>query len=172
MPNMTNEEDSASLNSLTEVDKEFLDSIFQSLTHSCETAFRKGVDSADIYKTLQFHIRKAAEERTSALNKSNNDSNKSRRINWNRVSTFVHLLRKAFWTFVIISCSLVGVYWTACDYFNVNPLNVFPSALGISERRCFLPSNPLVMEMSRPIANCSICASDTGKVRANYLKMP
>jgi hypothetical protein len=158
---MSKEEDSASL---TEVDKEFLDSIFQSLTHSCEKAFRKGVDSADIYKTLQFHIRKAAEERTSALNKSN-DSNKSSRISWNRVSIFVQFLRKAFWTFVIISCSLVGVYWTACDYFNVNPLNVFPSALGISERRCFLPSNPLVMEMSRPIANCSICASEPGKVR-------
>ena len=147
---------------LTKDEKEVLETIFQSLTNSCETAYRNGIDSAEIYKTLQFHIKE-----NEKLQNSTNSSSKL--LVRDRVLGCLEFLRKVFWIFVISSFTIIGIYWSVCDYLNVNPLNVIPSAFLLQEKRCLVPSNPLIMEMTRPIPNCSFCMP-IGKVKCQLSK--
>jgi hypothetical protein len=55
---------------------------------------------------------------------------------------------------ILLSECVCMAHILICRAQNVNQLSWLPS---LQESRCLLASHPLVMELVRPVANCSIC---------------
>lgn len=80
-----------------------------------------------------------------------------------------------FWRLVKIMkyltiCGIVMIigHFGMCHLLDVNPLQFFPSLM---EKRCLLPAHPIIMEMTRPIADCRFCREDSDDKWGNVIEM-
>ena len=55
---------------------------------------------------------------------------------------------------VLLMITAFGGHIVICHVLDVNPFHYFPS---LQERRCLLPAHPILMEMTRPVADCTFC---------------
>lgn len=124
------------------VEDEDGDVLLEDLLAACERAFRNGVNSAQIYETLIEMKANAESERIVP-----------QELSWYKQCTQFQSVRKFFWVFVFTVGAVFWVYWMISHLLGVSlwPLSEF------YDSRCLLPSHPLVMELTRPITNCSIC---------------
>jgi len=156
------------------------DNLFQKLTDCCERAYADGLDSADIYKSLHsisLILKEREKESTNTKTGNKNeipktDNSLSFKTERSKKFKCIHVffqvmrdLRKA-WTLLISFLFLALLLHSAvCTLFlNVSPfktLAIFmPTFFPLQDKQCLLPSHPLIMEMVRPILNCSVCRGD------------
>ncbi|ODN04824.1 hypothetical protein Ocin01_01817 [Orchesella cincta] len=65
------------------------------------------------------------------------------------------MIKVTFLTSLFLLTALIG-HIGICHLMDVNPLMFFPT---LQEKRCLLPAHPILMEMTRPVADCGFCSS-------------
>jgi hypothetical protein len=155
------------------------------LEECCETAYaRGGISSTDIYRALHSpelfdessyllasndvaggggelfntNLDKCSKDSISKLKDDGGGNDGTNEKNIIKLSSWLNRFMRNLWKLCWMTLSTLFLASVAhiliCRAQNVNPLNWFPS---LQESRCLLPSHPLVMELVRPVANCSIC---------------
>ncbi|CAL8125523.1 unnamed protein product [Orchesella dallaii] len=141
--------------------------LYQLLLDYCKDQHDAGVDTEEIMSFLQSpelvrdFFEKQGHSRCNILQKDGKNGDLRTRGRWSSSNHTCHfwkltkVIKVTFLTSFFLLTALIG-HIGICHLMDVNPLMFFPT---LQEKRCLLPAHPILMEMTRPVADCGFCST-------------